>query len=150
MKKTIWSKVKCSLGIFLIGGLAYNMIEILWRGRTHWSMFIVGGLCFQIIGRIQNAFHHLSIFRRSVLCSAAITAVEFVSGCVVNLYMKLNVWDYSNMFGNIRGQVCLLYSVLWGGLSVIAMPVYSYCRHFLERGRKPRQTTDAQEVSSPL
>ena len=113
---------------------AYNAIEILWRGYTHWSMFIVGGACFQIIGRVQNAFRHVSLFRRCVLCSAAITAVEFASGCLFNLHMKLNVWDYSKMFGNLYGQVCLLYSVLWGGLSVIAMPLHTYCYRFLERG----------------
>lgn len=80
--------MKCALGIFCIGGLAYNAIEILWRGYTHWSMFIVGGACFQIIGRVQNAFRHVSLFRRCVLCSAAITAVEFASGCLFNLHMN--------------------------------------------------------------
>ena len=150
MKQPVWLKMKCALGIFCIGGLAYNAIEILWRGYTHWSMFIVGGACFQIIGRVQNAFRHLSLFRRCVLCSAAITAVEFASGCLFNLHLKLNVWDYSKMFGNIYGQVCLLYSVLWGGLSVIAMPLHTYCYRFLEHGRKPHHAPWALETASQL
>ncbi|MBS5481407.1 MAG: putative ABC transporter permease [Acutalibacteraceae bacterium] len=150
MKKPVWLKMKCALGIFCIGGLAYNAIEILWRGYTHWSMFIVGGACFQIIGRVQSAFRHVSLFRRCVLCSAAITAVEFASGCLFNLHMKLNVWDYSKMFGNLYGQVCLLYSVLWGGLSVIAMPLHTYCYRFLERAGKPHHAPWALESASQL
>ena len=55
MKNHFWTKLRCQVGIFLIGGALYNLIEILWRGYTHWSMFIVGGLCFQLIGYIQTA-----------------------------------------------------------------------------------------------
>ena len=42
--------------LFLIGGIAYMGIEMLWRGRTHWTMGIVGGLCFVLIGLINEVF----------------------------------------------------------------------------------------------
>ena len=40
--------------LFLIGGLVYAWIEILWRGYTHWSMFVLGGICFIIMGLLNE------------------------------------------------------------------------------------------------
>lgn len=34
------------LVLFGIGGLIYVMIEVIWRGYSHWTMFLLGGLCF--------------------------------------------------------------------------------------------------------
>lgn len=36
------------------GGLTYVLIELLFRGRSHWSMFLVGGICFVLIGGLNN------------------------------------------------------------------------------------------------
>ena len=141
----LWPKVKCAVGIFCIGGFLYNMIEIVWRGYTHWTMFFVGGACFHVMGRIHTGLEKLNTFTRCALCSLAVTAVEFVSGCLFNLKMKLNVWDYSDMPFNIKGQVCLLYTLLWGGLSLIAIPVYRYCRGKLEGGLKKREKKAIRE-----
>ena len=138
-------KVRCAVLMFGMGGLMYNLIEILWRGYTHWSMFFVGGACFQIIGKIHTLSKR-NLFQRCALCSAAVTVVEFISGCLVNLRLKLNVWDYSDMLFNIKGQVCLLYSVLWGGLSLIAIPIYKSCRHHVE-GRPAQRRLPAAAAS---
>ena len=134
MKKRILTQTKCTLGIFLIGGTVYNLIEIFWRGYTHWSMFLVGGACFQIIGKIHTWFQKWSLLRRCALCSLAITLVEYCSGCLFNLKMKLNVWDYTDMPFNLHGQVCLLYTVLWGFLSLIAQPAYRFFYNKLKTG----------------
>lgn len=134
MKKRILTQTKCTLGIFLIGGAIYNLIEIFWRGYTHWSMFIVGGACFQIIGKINTWFRTWSTASRCALCSMAVTLVEYCSGCLFNLKMKLDVWDYTDMPFNLHGQVCLLYTVLWGFLSLLAQPVYRFFHNKLETG----------------
>lgn len=144
MKNHFWTKLRCQAGIFLIGGALYNLIEILWRGYTHWSMFIVGGLCFQLIGYIQTALVKWGLFRRCLLCSAAVTAVEFLSGCLFNLKLHMNVWDYSQFPLNIMGQVCLLYSVLWGLLSIVAIPLYRFFFSWLETGRIRRRPAKEQ------
>lgn len=116
--------MKWFLRIFCIGGGAYNVIEWLWRGYSHWSMFLVGGTCFHLIGVIGKRFRCRGNLITATACSAAITAVEYVSGCILNRRLKLNVWDYSRLPFNVGGQVCLLYSALWGGLSLLALPVY--------------------------
>ena len=30
--------------VFLIGGISYGIMEILFRGYTHWSMLVTGGI----------------------------------------------------------------------------------------------------------
>ena len=110
--------------LFCIGGGVYNVLEILWRGHSHWSMFLVGGACFHVIGRVGGRMRRHGILAVAAACAVAVTAVEYVSGCLFNRKLKLGVWDYSHQPANIRGQVCLGYSVLWAGLSVIALPVY--------------------------
>ncbi len=116
----------------VIGGLGYNLIELLWRGRTHWSMFLVGGACFHLIGQIGRRVR-APLAAKCGLCALGVTAVELVSGCILNLWWKLGVWDYSRQRWNIKGQVCLLYSVLWLLLSAAAIPLYALCRRGLVR-----------------
>lgn len=119
--------------LFAVGGLAYTAIELLWRRRTHPSMFVVGGLCFGLIGRIHTRFQHRPLLLRCGLCSLAVTAVELVSGCILNRWLKWGVWDYSQQRGNLLGQVCLLYSFLWMLLSIPAALLYRRCRRWLRR-----------------
>lgn len=126
--------VKRFLCLFTIGGLGYNVIEWLWRGYSHWSMFFLGGTCFHVIGRIGERLRGRGALTVATACSAAVTAAEFLCGCLVNLRWKLNVWDYSRKFANLRGQVCLLYSVLWGCLSLFAVPLYRGVNRLLWRG----------------
>ena len=53
--------MKRNLLIFVIFGLAYGLIEILWRGYTHPSMVILGGICGLIIGLLNEITKHKSI-----------------------------------------------------------------------------------------
>ena len=39
-------KFKQNLIVYSIGAVGYGIIEVLFRGYTHWSMLIAGGLCF--------------------------------------------------------------------------------------------------------
>ncbi len=42
-----------------------------------------------------------------------ITAYEFFVGIIVNLRLGWNVWDYSSVPGNILGQICPTFTLLW-------------------------------------
>lgn len=125
------------IALAVIGGGLYVLIELLWRRRSHVSMFCVGGICFALIGGIHERFSRLMLPLRCVLCAAAVTAVEFASGCLINRRWGLNVWDYSDQPHHIMGQVCPLYTFLWGVLSAVAWPVYRFCRQRLERRLSP-------------
>lgn len=42
--------------LFSFGGIVYVLIEMLWRGYSHWSMFILGGICFVLLGLINKKY----------------------------------------------------------------------------------------------
>ncbi len=117
--------------LFCAGGLGYGLLEIAWRGQTHISMFFVGGLCFFIIGGLDEFHAKPCLLLQAVVSSAAVTAVEFMSGVYINLILGLRVWDYSDMPLNLMGQICLPFSTLWLIVSVPAIYFEDFLRHCL-------------------
>lgn len=111
------------------GGVIYTAFEMIFRGRTHWSMFLVGGICFVLIGGLNNWFPwEMSIIQQMAISAIIVTVVEFVSGIILNLWLGWNVWDYSNMPFNILGQICLPFTVLWFFLAFVAIVVDDFLR----------------------
>lgn len=122
--------------LFGIGGFLYYAIEILWRGYSHWTMFILGGLCFVLVGFINEVFK-FQLVKQMFLSSVIITVLEFICGCIVNLWLHWNIWDYSELPFNVFGQICLPYSILWFFLSLIAIILDDYLRYWLFGEEKP-------------
>lgn len=110
--------------LFSVGGLAYAVIELLWRHRTHWTMIITGGICLVALFRIFKKFKNIGIFYKCLIGSAVITTIEFIVGVIVNIQFKMNVWDYSTLPLNLLGQICPLYSLFWGALTI---PIIFVC-----------------------
>lgn len=113
-------------------------IEYLFRGYSHWTMFLVGGLCFICCGLLNEVMPWSMKLRWQMLIGAGIiTTIEFITGCVVNLYLGWGVWDYSDTPLNVIGQVCLPYSVLWYFLSGLAIVLDDYLRYWLFEEDEP-------------
>lgn len=110
--------IKWDMVVFLIGGVTYAMIEIMWRGNTHWTMVLLGGLCFLTLYKLFGYMSNYSLIEKCALGAIVITALEFIVGCIVNLVFHMNVWNYSRMPLNLSGQICILYSTLWGFLCI--------------------------------
>ena len=132
-RRLVVSKLLEYLVIFVIGGLAYVGIECLWRGHSHWTMFILGGLCTVIVGGLNEGLFpkNFGIVPQALMGAVIITVLEFITGCIVNLWLGWDVWDYSDMPFNILGQVCLLYTVFWFILSIVIIYVDDWLRHVL-------------------
>ena len=81
-------------------------------------MAIIGGVCFLILFRIFTKIKKTSLIKKCIIGSGIITSIEFLSGCIVNIWLKMGIWDYSAMPVNILGQVCLIYSFLWALISI--------------------------------
>lgn len=102
-----------------VGGTAYCLLELAYRGRTHPSMFAAGGLCFAAIGAVNRRLPaRTCLAKRCLMGCGIITTVEFVTGCVVNLLLKLRVWDYSKQPFNVLGQICLPFCTVWFLLTI--------------------------------
>ncbi|RHS40167.1 MULTISPECIES: hypothetical protein [Clostridia] len=102
------------LSLFGIGGVLYVLLEHLWRGYSHWTMFVLGGVSFVFLGLINEIIPwQMLLWKQMLIGTAGITTLEFVTGCIVNLWLGWHVWDYSGMPGNILGQICPQYTILW-------------------------------------
>lgn len=129
--------LKCAI-LFLIGGWLYYCIEIMWRGHSHWTMAVVGGICFVIIGGLNDYIPwEMPIWKQALCGSALVTAVELVAGVILNLYLGLEIWDYSGLPCNLLGQICLPFSLLWVALSVLCIFVDDALRWRLFHEEKP-------------
>ena len=118
MKKLLYH-----IPIFMIGGLLYMLVEILWRGHSHWTMFLLGGICFVSIGLLNEIWPSMRLWQQMILGALIVTAAELVVGIIVNIWLGWHVWDYSSVPFNFMGQICLPYFFAWMGLSAIAVPV---------------------------
>lgn len=124
--------------LFLFGGLVYYLIEILWRGYSHWTMIILGGLCFVAVGLINNVLSWNMVIELQALIGAIlITSLEFVVGLIVNVELGWSIWDYSNVPFNFLGQICLPFSLLWYILSIIIIFTDDYIRYVFFNEKKP-------------
>ena len=100
--------------LFLIGAISYPLIEIAYRGRTHWTMAILGGICFIGCGLINNLLtFEMPLIWQMTLSSVFITTLELVFGLIINTIMGLNVWNYANLPLNFLGQICLPFTLVW-------------------------------------
>lgn len=124
--------------LFLIGGGIYYLFEILWRGYSHWTMFILGGICFVIIGLLNEQYdYNMPLVEQMFSSMIIITTLEFISGVILNIILKLNIWDYSNLPFNLFGQICIPFMIIWFFLSPIAIVVDDYIRYFIFKEEKP-------------
>jgi len=125
--------------VYLIGALGYGGIELLWRGFTHWTMLVLGGFCFLLIYCYTNYFR-IPRLKKWPLSAVSITTLEYVCGCIVNLGLGWDVWDYSDLKGNFMGQVCLPFFFLWFLLSVPCSALARLLHGVFRRAKKKRET----------
>lgn len=127
-----WCNKLKLLIIFIIFGSSYVGIEMLWRGHSHPTMFLLGGLCGVLIGLINEYSPKMPILLQMLLGSVIVTTLEFIFGCILNLWLGLHIWDYSNLKFNIMGQVSLIFSFAWFILSYFVIKLDDYIRKRIE------------------
>ncbi|MCD7999048.1 MAG: putative ABC transporter permease [Clostridiales bacterium] len=121
------------------GGILYTILELVWRGQSHWTMFLLGGLCFVVLGLINEILPlDMPLWQQVLIGAAIITALEFLTGCIINLLLGWNVWDYSKLPGNILGQICPLYCLLWLPVSLAGIVLDDWLRYWWWGERKPK------------
>ena len=99
--------------LFLLGGQGYCTHEMIWRGRTHYSMFFAGGIILMLLFFIDQEMNKAPLFMKCLLGAMIITAIELLFGYIFNIKYGMKVWDYSNQPLNLFGQICLPFSSLW-------------------------------------
>ena len=122
--------------VFKGGGLTYGALELLFRGRTHWTMTLAGGISAVLLYLISMKSRD-PLWKKWIMGGAAITTVEFVTGLIVNILLGWKVWSYSDSWLNLHGQICLLFSLMWVVLSVPGIWIMAFVgRRVFKEGRK--------------
>jgi len=126
---------------------AYNGDLIGFNGISRWSlcgwtslwMFLLGGLCGVIIGSLNNShiYNRLGMWQQVLIGGTLITLVELLSGIVFNLYLNLNLWDYSQFKYNFLGQICLENCILWYLISVVLIWFDDVLSFYFYNEKKP-------------
>lgn len=125
--------------LFIIGGITYYFMEIVYRGYSHFSMIIVGGICFILIGAINEVSNkQIPLLLQMILSVLIVDTIELISGIFLNRILLLNIWDYSNLRFNFLGQVSLRSSIAWFFLSILAIYMDDLLRYLLFNEQIPK------------
>ena len=112
-----------SLILFLFGGIGYSFIEVL-----------LGGFCYLLMGILaEQCCGRLPLWFCCFFATLSITFLEFITGCVVNLGLGWDVWNYADQPLNLMGQVCLGFTSLWFLLSIPVSELAFWMRKKLNR-----------------
>ncbi|MEF9921612.1 MAG: hypothetical protein RR347_07650 [Anaerovoracaceae bacterium] len=135
MKSNILTTTNNSIFIpilmFAMGGIGYGAMEIIFRGYTHWSMCLTGGACVLTFFYLEEIIDSMSVFAAALIGATIITIYEFSIGLVVNIWFGWNVWDYTMRPGNVLGQICPLFFVLWFFLCLLFFGSIKYFKNYL-------------------
>ena len=124
--------------LFFIGSTLGWVLELLYRNLTNrhqkWVNpgFCTGpylpiygfGLCtlfllalLERLNWIANPFWNKAmLFAAMAVC---MTLIEYVAGLFCLKYLKVRLWDYSNLWGNVQGIICPLFSFFWAVLGAV-------------------------------
>lgn len=125
-------------------GTFYFFLEVVWKtahGRPDtisWTMLALAILLAIPLERFGAELPwEMSLLAQTVICATAITVVEFVAGVILNTWLMLDIWDYSAMPGNVMGQICPQFYLVWIALSMFGIVMLDWMRYSIEGGEHP-------------
>ena len=77
---------------FLLGYFTYSLMEILFRGYTHWTMAVTGGITAAALYLLHRSAPAHTLLLQCLCGALLITAIEFSVGVIDNLVMGWSVW----------------------------------------------------------
>ena len=118
MKKTILKNVVLSV----VGGLSYGIIELIYRQKTYYLMILCGAIAIILLDKINDYISwDMDILLQGCIGSLIITGMEFTIGNLYLMGIVPKMWDYSNVWLNYKGIICLPFSLIWILLSICAI-----------------------------
>ncbi|MEQ8198488.1 MAG: hypothetical protein ABRQ27_10850 [Clostridiaceae bacterium] len=120
-------------------GTMYLFIELITRGYSYLPMAVLGGIAGALIGLLNKLFPwDTPLWFQGFMGMLIADTCEFTAGVYLNLILKNNMWDYSNLPFNLYGQICLYYSIAWFFVSILAILIDDFIRWKFFKEEKPR------------
>lgn len=124
------------LALWFLLGEQYFILEALYRAAfkhgesAHLAMLAVGGLCCVAVGCINQIprFYNSPVWIQAAIGTAATLFIEFLSGYILNIRLGLGIWDYSSLPGNVAGQICAPFALIWFFLMPLAIWLEDFAR----------------------
>lgn len=91
--------------------------------------FLNGPICPVYGFGVVAVIHFLTPLRSNLILlylgsAVLVTAIEWLTGFILEKVFHNKWWDYSNMPLNLNGYVCLLFSLIWGVFCVFIVDVF--------------------------
>ena len=108
MVKRVSKRVSEIVFLIAAGGSTYYLIEIWFRGFSHWTMFVLGGVALTFCS-FQGEVMHWSepMWIQIIRAVLFLTSLEFMTGIICNKWLKIGIWDYRDQPFQLCGQICL-------------------------------------------
>lgn len=126
------------------GATIYFFLEVAYKSltghpeRISWTMLAVAIiLCIPVERCGAELPWDCPLWLQALCCAMLVTAVEFVAGLVLNVWLGLGIWDYSHLPFNLMGQICLQFFFVWWALCFAFIPVFDWMRWAVAGGEKP-------------
>ena len=87
-----------------------------------------------LLGKLYKGFRRIYLPVKMLLGAALITVLELFTGLIFNRHHT--VWDYRKLPFQFRGQISLVYSLLWVPVSLGAMLLYHQAERIVKRGQQ--------------
>lgn len=127
------------------GGTLYFFMEVVYKTLTgkpdhiSWTMIIVAFiLCIPLERFGDELPWEMPMILQTIICAVAITITELIAGLILNVWLGLHVWDYSELPFNFMGQICLQFSLLWVVLSFLGIKAFDWIRYAIVGGIRPQ------------
>lgn len=124
--------------LFFIGSVAGWVLELLYRNlSSHNKKWVNPGFCtgpyvplygfglcilyllasLEQYGLVSSLFWNKAVlFTAMAVC---MTLIEYIAGIFCLKVLKVRLWDYSDLWGNIQGVICPLFSAFWAVLGAV-------------------------------
>lgn len=141
--------MKKIFSVFWLIGILYVFMEVAYTsitagelrlvGHSSLWMMLVGGCLGVILDNLNEIkwLRKLDYRLRVFIGGTSIIALEFISGCILNLWLGFDIWDYSKSFGNLLGQIDVMHSMYWYGITPFGFWVGDVIRHYMFDEEKP-------------
>lgn len=141
---TALGKKILSILLWTWGGTVYFMLEVLWKTASNepekisWTMLVLAIFLTISVERCGYQLPwEIPLVLQSLLCATLVTISELIAGIILNIWLNLNIWDYSSLPFNLMGQICPQFFLIWWILCFAFIPMFDWMRWSIEGGTKP-------------